>query len=404
MLPYSTDIPWRLDPAVTFLNHGSFGATPVSILEAQRAWRDRMEAEPVRFLGRDLEGLLDAARVAVAAFIGADPDGVAFVTNATTGVATILRSLRFEPDDELLTTDHEYNAIGNALAFAAGRDRARVVVARIGLPIQSADAVVAAVLDAVTPRTRLAVVSHVTSPTAAVFPIERIVGELDARGVDTLVDAAHGPGMVETDVARLGAAYWTGNGHKWLCGPKGAAVLYVRGDRRDRIRPLVVSHGRNDRRTDRSRFRLEFDWTGTLDPTPYLALADAIRIVGGLAAGGWPEIMASNRALALDGLGIVAEAIGGMPAAPASMIGSMAAVVVPWLATDGGAAALHRSLVDEALIEVPVHGWPVPAARRRPDGPPDAVLVRLSAQRYNEPADYERLAAELRRRMGRRAG
>lgn len=382
---------------MTFINHGSFGAAPVPVLDAQLAWRDRMEAEPVRFLGRELETLLDAARATVAAFIGADPEGLAFVPNATTGVATVLGSLRFGVGDELLTTDHEYNATVNALAFAAERDGARVVVARIGLPVLSADAVVAAILAAVTPRTRLALVSHVTSPTAVVFPIERIVRELDARGIDTIVDAAHGPGMVATDVATLGAAYWTGNGHKWLCGPKGSAVLHVRADRRDRIRPLVISHGANAHRPDRSRFRLEFDWTGTQDPTTYLALADAIGIVGEFAAGGWPEVMASNRALALGALGVVAAATGGLPTAPASMVGSMAAVTIPWLATDNEAEALHRSLVDGSSIEVPVHGWPVPATRRHPDDPPEHVLVRLSAQRYNEPPDYEYLAAVLRR-------
>ncbi|HEY0443205.1 MAG TPA: aminotransferase class V-fold PLP-dependent enzyme, partial [Candidatus Limnocylindrales bacterium] len=223
--------PWLLDPAVTFLNHGSYGACPRPVLEAQAAWRERMEREPVRFLGRDLERFLEAARADVGAFLGANPDDLAFVTNATTGVNTVLRSLRFEPGDELLATDHEYNATLNALAEIAARDRATVRIAHVPFPLRDPDQVTAAILGAVTPRTRLLLVSHVTSPTGLVFPLGDIVRELAARGVDTLVDAAHSPGMVPVDLDALGAAWWTGNAHKWLCAPKGAAVLHVRRDR-----------------------------------------------------------------------------------------------------------------------------------------------------------------------------
>ena len=228
---------------------------------------------------RILPGALADARERIGAFLGADPAGLAFVPNATTGVNTVLRSLRFEPGDELLTTDHEYNATLNTLHAVARRDGASVSVARIPVPIGDPADALAAIVDAVTPRTRLALISHITSPTALILPIERIVAELDARGVDTLVDAAHAPGMVPVDVASLGAAYWTGNGHKWLCGPKGSAVLSVRADRRSLIDPLVVSHGANEPLRGRERYRLEFDWTGTGDPTAGLALADAIEWV-----------------------------------------------------------------------------------------------------------------------------
>jgi isopenicillin-N epimerase len=271
----------------------------------------------------------------------------------------------------------------------------------VPFPISSADEAVAAIEAAITPRTRLALVSHVTSATALVMPIGRIVAALDARGVDTLVDAAHAPGMVEVDVDGLGAAYWTGNGHKWLCGPKGSAVLWVRADRRDAIEPLVVSHGWNDDRRGggaRSDFRLRFDWTGTLDPTPWLALADAIDLVAASEPGGWPAIMVANRELALAGRLRIGAALGTSPTSPAEMIGAMASIAVPGLTTDAEADRLHRQLL-EAGIEVPVHAWPVPAARA-PGEVPRRVVLRISAQRYNEPSDYDALADALSRLTG----
>ena len=397
-----TDLGWRLDPAVTFLNHGSYGACPGPVLDVQRALRDRMEAEPVRFLSGDLRDLLDAARHDVAAFLGADPDGLAFVGNATTGVSTVLRSLRFQPGDELLTDDHEYNATVNALRAAAELDQARVVIARIPFPIANPAQALDAILDAVTDRTRLVMVSQVTSPTAIILPVAELIAELDRRGIDTLVDGAHAPGMVPVDLERLGAAYWTGNGHKWLCAPKGSAVLWVRADRRERIHPLVVSHGANEPLTDRSRFRAEFDWMGTGDPTAWLTLPAAIAWMAASApdGGGWPEVMAANHALAVAGRDRVAAALGVAAPAPDSMLGAMAALRIPGLNDEAGAEALGRRLETEDGIQVPIGGWPVRAARSGVD--PEQVLIRISAQRYNELGDYDRLAEALVRRLGAR--
>ena len=394
---------WRLDPTVTFLNHGSFGACPEPVIAAQAAWRDRIEADPVRFFNRELEGHLDAARTTLGGFFGGDPEGIAFVPNATSAVSTVLGSIRFEPGDELLTTDHEYNATLNALAAAARRDGARVVVARVPFPVADAGEIVEAVLAAVTASTALALISHVTSPTALVFPIAQIVRELEQRGVDTLVDAAHAPGMVPVEIDGLGAAYWTGNGHKWLCGPKGSAILWVRADRRDAIRPLVVSHGANDPRADaglRSRFRLEFDWPGTVDPTPYLAAADAVTLVSDLApdGGGWPAIRAANHELAVVGRRRLADALGIEQSVPEALLGSMASLELPLPRSYESALGLMQALAQEDRIEVPVGAWPVLAARP-PDGP-RAVLLRISAQLYNEPSDYDALADALVARLG----
>ena len=399
-----TDLGWRLDPSVTFLNHGSYGACPTAVLAVQHDLRDRMEAEPVRFLYHDLPGLLDEARVAVARFLGADPDGLAFVTNATTGVNTVLHSLRFAPGDELLTDDHEYNSTINAMQAAAARDGGRVIVAPVPFPIAGPSNVVDAILAAVTPRTRLVVVSHVTSPTGLILPVAELVAELDRRGIDTLVDAAHAPGMLPVEVDALGAAYWTSNGHKWLCGPKGAALLWVRSDRRTAIHPLVVSHGANEPLAGRSRFRHEFDWTGTADPTAYLALPAAIAWMAGQAEpdGGWPAVRAANHALALAGRDRVAAALGVDAPAPDSMLGSMAALPLPGITDEAAGAALGRALQTEDGIQVPIGPWPVRAARAEGSAP-TSILIRISAQRYNELADYDRLASVLKRRLAEAA-
>jgi isopenicillin-N epimerase len=406
---------WPLDSAITFLNHGSFGATPREVLEAQRAWRDRMEAQPVQFLARDLPALLAEARTSLGAFVGADPDDLAFVTNATGAVNAVVRSLRFEPGDELLTTDHEYNATINVLRHVAERDRASVVVARIPFPTPGPDAVVDAILAATTDRTRLALLSHVTSPTALVFPVERIVAALAERGVETLVDGAHAPGMLPLDLDRLGAAWYTGNLHKWVCAPKGAAFLHARHDRQAGIRPSTISHGANavlggsGGHGGSTRYRAEFDWQGTLDPTPWLAVADALRCVEALVDGGWPAIMTRNRELTLQARVRLAEVIGLDPArlAPGSMVGSMVALPLPSsgpLAMAGAGSSpldtdpLQQVLLDQFRIEVPIYPWPVPAAES-----PDAArrLIRVSSALHNGADDVERLVAALETLLGR---
>jgi isopenicillin-N epimerase len=380
---------WTLDPAVEFLNHGSFGACPSHVLALQQELRARMERQPVLFLSRELESLFDEARAALAAFVDADPDDLAFVPNATSGVSTVIRSLRFGPGDELLTTDHAYNACRNALR-AAEQSGARVVTAAVPWPGTTPARVLDAVLGAVTPRTRLALLDHVSSPTALVFPIEALVRALAERGVDTLVDGAHAPGMVPLSLRQIGAAYYTGNCHKWLCTPKGSAFLHVRRDRQDRMLPLAISHGYNSNRTDRSRFRLLFDLGGTDDPTAFLCIAEAIRFLGRLLPGGWPELMSRNRALAREGRAILCAALRIAEPAPAEMIGSIASVPLP----DSTAPLpqpgslydpLQRTLYDRHRIEVPVFTFPEHPRR----------LVRISAQLYNARSQYEHLARAL---------
>jgi isopenicillin-N epimerase len=380
---------WPLDRDVTFLNHGSFGACPRAVLEAQSRLRERLESEPVLFLDRDLEGLLDDARGVLGGFVGATPEDLAFVPNATTGANTVLRSLDFGAGDELLATDHTYNACRNALEAVAARTGARVVVATLPFPLTAPEQVVDAILDRVGPRTRLALVDHVTSPTGLVLPIERMVRELQSRGVDVLIDGAHAPGMVPLDLNALGAEYYTGNCHKWVCAPKGSAFLHVRRDRQKGVHPLVVSHGANSPRADRSPFRLEFDWTGTADPTACLTVPEAIRYMGSLLSGGWPALMAHNRSTALAARDRLAAALGVAAPAPDSMIGSLAALPVPAgffpAAPPRTRDPLQAALFERHRLELPVFTWAALSCR----------ILRVSAQVYNAAADYERLAQAL---------
>jgi isopenicillin-N epimerase len=382
---------WTLDPQVDFLNHGSFGACPRPVLEAQSELRARMERQPLQFLARDLEGLLDDARRALARFVGADPDDLAFVPNATTGVNTVIRSLELQPGDELVATDHSYNACLNALRWYE-KQGVKVAIAKVPWPIAGPWQVVDAVLGAVTDRTRLALIDHVTSPTGLVFPVQEIVRRLDQRGIDTLVDGAHAPGMLPLNVREIGAAWYTGNCHKWLCAPKGAAFLQVRRDRQQGLRPLVISHGANSARTDRPRFRLEFDWSGTDDPTPFLCIPYALRFLGALLPGGWPELMERNHALAARGRRLLCDALRIEAPAPDQMLGSLASVPLPDFAgaipPAGGVPwhPLQKALLEKHGIEAPVMNFP--AAPKQ--------LIRISAQIYNSEAQLARLAAALK--------
>jgi isopenicillin-N epimerase len=382
---------WLLDPEITFLNHGSYGATPIAVLAKQDEIRTQMEREPVRFMVRELEPLLDDARQTLADFLGADAAGMAFVTNATAGVNSVLRSLDLDEHDELLVTNQEYNACRNALDYVSQVAGSKVVVADTPFPISSPDETVQRILERVTPRTRLLLIDHITSQTAIIQPVETLVRELASRGIDTLIDGAHAPGMLPLRLRELGAAYYTGNLHKWVCAPKGAAFLYVRENRRAGVRPIAISHGANSSRTDRSRFHLEFDWTGTSDPSAWLAVPEALKVMASLVDGGWPEIMRRNHALALRGRDILTRALGIDRPAPDDMLGSMAAMPLP----DGTAStapsmygdALQDALLEQFSIEVPIVPWPHTPKR----------ILRISAQLYNEDRDYERLADALRR-------
>ena len=263
------------------------------------------------------------------------------------------------------------------------------MVASVPFVGATADSIFDAVVAGITDRTRLALVDHVTSPTAMIFPIERLVAHLQERGVDVLVDGAHAPGMLPVDIDSLGAAYYASNCHKWMCAPKGAAFLHVRRDRQEGIVPTTVSHGANSPRSDRSRFRLLFDWTGTRDPTPFLAIPEAIRFIGTLTDGGWREVMKRNHALALKGRDLACEALDMAPPVGDGLLGSMVAVPIPGSPPPGQetqvADGLRADIRENFGIEIPISSWP---------GTPK-LLARLSAHLYNSEQQYEALAKAL---------
>lgn len=383
---------WTLDPSVVFLNHGSFGATPRAVLEAQTEWRARMERQPVQFLWRDLPELIDHARVELANFLKAEPDNLVFVANATSGVNAVIRSLDLHPGDELLTTNHDYNACRNVLAEAAARVGAKVVVAQVPFPLASEQQIIDAILAAVTQRTRLAMIDHITSPTALVFPVAKIIRLLAARGVETLVDGAHAPGAVPLDIELWRPAYYTGNLHKWVCAPKGAGFLWARPDRQEALRPTVMSHGENTRRPGRSAFHDRFDWPGTLDPTAWLSVPAAIQFGATLFPGGWDEWRDRNHDLAISARALICGRLGLPLPAPNELLATMATIPLPEPLqrvphVPGRFDPIQNRLLDQHGIEVPIVRW----------GEPNRRFVRISAQAYNETADYRALAEALAR-------
>ncbi len=365
---------WLLDPTVTFVNHGSFGATPRAVLAAQSAWRKRFETHPIEMLDRRRGELLATAKQSVGDFLGMRGDDFGFVTNATGGINAVLRSLRFHPGDEILTTNHVYNAIRQTIRYVAERAGARSTEIDIPVPIKAAQEVVALIEAALTDRTRLLIVDHITSPTAILFPIELIIDVCRHRDVEILIDGAHAPGMIELNIQDLGATYYAANLHKWVCAPKGAGFLWVQPDRQHEIHPNTISHFLNE------GLDTEFGWQGTRDISAWLCAKDAIEFMAGI---GWTRIRQYNHELAVWVQAMLCERWGVCPNTPldGSMLGSMVTVALPDKAKSAGTIeAFQARLYNEYRIEVPVIEWS------------ERWWVRPCCQIYNTAQDYERLA------------
>ena len=381
---------WMLEADVAHLNHGSFGGCPRAVLDVQRGWRDEMERNPVRFMMQDLQTALDRSRKVLADFLGTDGDSLVFVPNATVGMNTVFRSMEPElgPGDEILVTNHAYNACRNVAEVTATRVGATLIEVAVPFPIASTDDFVEAVLARVTARTRLVMIDAVTSPTAIVVPLDKLIAELEPE-VPVVVDAAHAPGMIDLDLAELGASFVVGNCHKWMCAPKASGFLHIREDRRSAIVPATVSHGWNtESPTGGSRFHNLFDWAGTDDPSARLSIPAAVGTMAEMHPAEWPGVMQSNRSKVLMGRAIVCSALGIMAPVPVTAIGSMATIPLPGPRQPGASGDLDpltERLRERWSIEVPVFAW-----RDWPQR-----LLRISAQLYNTTSEYERLAEAL---------
>ena len=369
-----------LRPDVTFLNHGSFGACPRPVFERYQAWQRELEAQPVDFLVRRLPGLLTEARTALASTVGAAPEDLVFVANATFGVNIVARSLDLQPGDEVLTTNHEYGAAERAWRFNCRQRGARLVHQPLPLPVQEPEELVEALWQGVTPRTRVIFLSHITSPTALILPVQAICQRAREAGILTLVDGAHAPGQVALDLEALGPDFYTGNCHKWLCSPKGAAFLYARPEHQALLDPLVVSWGWESPQPGPSPFLDYFEWIGTVDPAPLLSVPEAIRF---LEEWQWPAVREACHRLGGATRARIQELTGLAPLCPESSDWWVQMFAAPLPVPLGSAPALRERLWEEFRIEVPVLEW---------EG---RTLIRVSVQAYNSPAQMDRLLEAL---------
>jgi len=377
---------WSLDEKIVFLNHGSFGACTRYILEKQTQYRRQLEDQPVRFFMREMEDLFNDSRQKVASFVNARPDDLVFTTNATAGVNTIFKSLKFNPGDEILCTNHIYGACRQLLEYISEQTGARLVEARFDFPVSSPGLILEAILAKVTARTRIALVDHITSATAIIHPVEEIVGELEKRGVDTMIDGAHALGSIPLDLEKIGAAYYTANCHKWLCTPKGAAILHVRKDKQAGIIPVVISHAGHKAES----FSERFFWPGTFDPTAMICVKDSIDYMESVFPGGWPAIMKRNHQLCIEATNYICGQLGIERPCPDSMLAGMATFPLP-ISIPGttlnykSADPLQEMLYSKFSIEIPVWDWSSPPSK----------LIRIAVQLYNSMDQYRYFAAAL---------
>ena len=375
---------WPLRPDVTYLNHGTVGVTPHRVLAAQQALRDEIEREPSRFLLRELTSIVvgqprpDKPRMrqaadVVAAFLGARGDDLVFVDNATTGVNAVLRSFPFQPGDEVLVTDLGYGGVTNAATFAARERGATMRTAIMPYPVRSPGQLVDACVNALTPRTTLAVIDHITSQSALILPIAEITEAFHARGVAVLADGAHGPGAIPLDLPSLGVDWYVANLHKWMWVPRSSGILWAPPERQQGLHPAVISWGLDQ------GFTAEFDLPGTRDPTPHLSAPAALAMMEDL---GVSAVQRYNHTLAWDGARLLAQRWGTPFEAPETLIGTMATVALPEAAgrTAEDALTVRDRLLFDHGIEVQVHAYK------------ERLHARISAQIYSTLADIERLA------------
>ena len=364
---------WPLEADAIYLNHGTVGVTPNEVLAAQWAIKQRIEAHPARFMLRDLKPELRAAADRVAETLGGRGEDYVFTDNATTGINAVLRSTELEPGDEVLVTDHTYGAVANAARYACEKAGASLVTARIPFPISDNAAAIDAIESALSERTRLAILDHVTSETGIVLPLGRLVTICQGAGARVLVDGAHAPGTLDLDIPGCGADWYAANLHKWLFAPRGCGILWAAERVQNNLHPAVISWRLGE------GFTAEFDWTGTRDPSPFLSLPAAVDF---LASFGAEDVRAYNHDLAVDAAAMLAERFNGPQGAPAAMTSAMALAPLPNAlgASREEAEALRNHLLYTHNIEVPVIAWS------------GRLWARLAAQVYCQMSDFEALA------------
>ena len=369
---------FQLDPAVIFLNHGSFGATPEPVFAACLEWQRRMERQPVHFFMHQLRPALHAARECLARFLGARAEDLVFVHNATFGVNVAAHALPLQPGDEVLTTTHEYGACNNAWEIACSRQGARYVRQPIPLPVTDGEQLIEQLWAGVTRHTRVIFLSHITSPTALILPVQAICQRAREAGILTVIDGAHAPGQIELDLHTLGADLYTGNLHKWLCAPKGAGFLWARPEVQPHIQPLVVGWGYGPEQSlfEENAFVSAHQWLGTDDVSAYLSVPAAIEFQ---AAQDWPTVRAQCHALLAETLAALAEITGQAspyPTTGAPLYQQMGIAPIP---SQPDIAYFKQPLYDEYRIEVPCLTWQ------------GQQLIRISVQGYNCAADLAAL-------------
>lgn len=367
-----------LNPDVVFLNHGSFGACPRPVFEVYQEWQRRLEWQPVAFLGRELNGYLAQARHQLGDYLHVNGDDLVFVPNATFGVNVVARSLELQPGDEILTTDHEYGACDRAWRFVWEKRGVRYVRQSVPLPVAETAEIVEHIWRGVTPQTKVIFLSHITSPTALRLPIEAICARAREAGILTVIDGAHAPGQIPLDLTAIGADFYTGNCHKWLCAPKGAGFLYARREKQPLLKPLVVSWGWESDMPSESLFLDHHQWQGTHDPAAYLTVPAAIDFQ---AQHNWKAVRQLCHQTVASTVQQVSQLTGLAPLYPATPDFCQQMAAMPLPPVDLG--QLKQRLYDEYGVEIPVLGW---------NG---RYLVRISVQGYTTPSDIETFLTAL---------
>ncbi len=369
-----------LDPGIRYLNHGSFGATPRPVFDSYQRWQRELENQPTEFLGRRARGLLEQSRQALASYLGTSSSNLAYLTNATTGLNVVARSLALKTGDEVLSTNHEYGALDRTWRFLEKKQGFKYINHPLNLPVTTPENFVETLWEGVTSRTRVIFISHITSPTALIFPAQEICRRAREQGILTVIDGAHAPGQIPLQLDQLGADFYSGNLHKWLCAPKGAAFLYARPEVMPMIEPLVVSWGYQSDQPGPSQLVDYIEMQGTRDISAFLAVPDAIRYQ---AQHHWAEVRDRCHELLRGAIQEIAALSAKPPLSPLSRqwFCQMASAPLPDFID---AVDLHRRLYEDFHIEIPVLEWH------------GQKLIRCSIQAYNTAGDMDALLEALR--------